>query len=190
MYKWFTKRNFFITLSIVFTVLIFLYIIPVSIPIILALLTAMLIDPLVRLVEQKFKWDRNIAVISVFIFILAILSALLYYTVTRLIVKIFDFAKAAPGHFNTLSGFWIDLQNKLFQYTDGMPIEVIDSIQVGFKNIFDSMRISILELLSYEKITAVLADIPSFLVSFTVFIIALFLFMLELPALKKASPNT
>ena len=186
MSKWFTKRNFFITLSILFTVLIFIYIIPVSIPIILALLTAMLIDPLVKLVESKFKWDRKLAVISVFIFILAILSALLYYTITRLIVKIIDFAKAAPGHFNTLSGLWIDLQNKIFQYTNGMPTEVIDAIQVGFKNVFDSIRVSILSLLSYEELTAILADIPNFLISFTVFIIALFLFMLELPALKES----
>lgn len=166
-------------------ILMFIYIIPITIPIILALLTAMLIDPLVRLAQKKFGWNRKIAVISIFFFILAILSTLLYYTVTRLIVKIIDFTKAAPGHFNTLSGLWIDVQNKLFQYTDGMPIEVIDAIQAGFKNVFDAMRISILEFLSYERIIAVLADIPNFLVSLIVFIIALFLFMLELPELKK-----
>ena len=186
MSKWFTKRNFIIALSIIISILIFFYIIPIAIPIILALLTAMVIDPLVRLVEKKFKWDRKIAVISIFIFILAILSSVLYYTVTRLIGKIIDFTKAAPGHFNTLSGMWIDMQNKLFQYTAGMPKEVIDSIQIGFKNVFDSIRIAILDLLSYEKITSVLADVPNFLVSLIVFIIALFLFMLELPDLKKS----
>lgn len=186
MSKWFTKRNFIIALSIIFTILIFIYIIPVAIPIILALLTAMVIDPLVKLVEKKFKWDRKIAVISVFIFILAILSSVLYYTVTRLIGKIIDFTKAAPGHFNTLSGMWIDMQNKLFQYTAGLPKEVIDSIQIGFKNVFDSIRIAILDLLSYEQITSILTDVPNFLVSLIVFIIALFLFMLELPELKKS----
>ena len=186
MSKWFTKRNFIISLSIILTILISIYIIPVAVPIILALLTAMVIDPLVRLVEKKFKWDRKIAVISIFIFILAILSSVLYYTVTRLIGKIIDFTKAAPGHFNTLSGLWIDMQNKLFQYTAGMPKEVIDSIQIGFKNVFDSIQIAILDLLSYEHITSILTDVPNFLVSLIVFIIALFLFMLELPELKKS----
>lgn len=122
--------------------------------------------------------------ISVFIFILAIISSVLYYTVTRLIGKIIEFTKTAPDHFNTLSGIWIDMQNKLFQYTAGMPSEVIESIQNGFKNIFDSIRIAILDLVSYEKITGLLTDIPNFLVSLIVFIIALFLFMLELPELK------
>ena len=104
----------------------------------------MLIDPLVNLVEKKFKWKAKYAVISVFIFILALLSSFLYYTVTRLIGKIIDLTKAAPGHFNTLSGFWIDLQNKLFQYTAGMPTEVIEAIQLEFKSIFESIRIAIL----------------------------------------------
>lgn len=165
--------------------LLFIYILPIAIPIILALFTALIIDPLVRLVEKKFNWNRKTAVISVFIFILAILSSVLYYTVTRLIGKIIDFTKAAPGHFNTLSGMWIDMQNKMLQYTAGMPKEVIDSIQIGFKNVFDSIQIAILNLLSYEQITSILTDVPNFLVSLIVFIIALFLFMLELPELKK-----
>lgn len=182
--KFFTKRNFFIALGIIIMILTFIYIIPVAVPIILALLTALLIDPLVKFVENKFKWKRKIAVISVFIFILAILFSTLYYTVTRLIGKIIDFTKAAPGYFNTLSGIWIDMQNKLFQYTAGMPVEVIEGIQSELKNIFESIRIAILDLVSYEKITGLLTDVPNFLVSFIVFIIALFLFMLELPMLK------
>lgn len=185
MSSWFTKRNFIILLSIIFTILIFIYIVPVSLPIIFALLTAMLIDPLVKLVEKKVKWTRKTAVISTFIFILAIISSLFYFTVTKLIGKLLDFTQAAPEHFNTLSGMWIDMQNKIFQFTDGMPDEVIEAMQEGLKNIFDSSRTAILALISYEKITAFLTDIPSLIVSFIVFIIALFLFMLELPELKK-----
>lgn len=185
MSKWFTKRNFIILLSVIVAIFILIYIIPVSLPIIFAMLTAMLIDPLVRLVERQFKWTRKTAVISVFIFILAIISSLLYYTVTQLIGKIIDFTQAAPEYFNTFSGMWIDMQNKLFQFTDGMPKEVIDAVQEEFKNIFNSIRTAILELISYEKITALLTDVPNFLVSLIVFIIALFLFMLELPELKR-----
>ena len=184
MTKWLTTRNFIIALSIVIIILIFIYIVPVSLPIISALLTAILIDPLVRLTEAKFKWKRKIAVISVFLFILALLSSLLYYTVTRLIGKIIDFTKTAPEYFNTLAGMWIDVQAKLFQYTSGMPVEVVNAIQTESKVIFDSMRISILHLLSYERIVALATEIPNLLVSLIVFIIALFLFMLELPALK------
>ena len=119
-----------------------------------------------------------------------ILSSLLYYTVTRLIGKIIDFTKTAPEYFNTLSGMWIDVQAKLFQYTSGMPVEVVNAIQTESKVIFDSMRISILHLLSYERIVALATEIPNLLVSLIVFIIALFLFMLELPAIKAHAVQT
>lgn len=186
MTKWFTKRNFFITLGILFFILICIYILPISIPIILALLTALLIDPLVKMAEKRFNWNRKLAVISVYIFILAILSFLLYYTVTRLIGKIIDFTDAAPGYFNTLSGIWIDMQNKVFQYTDGMPADVVKAIQTEFKAVFDSMRIAILDLVSYDKIMSLVTDVPNFLVSLIVYMIALFLFMLELPKLRNS----
>ena len=185
MAKWFTKRTFLLALSIVLIILCFIFIVPVSLPIIFALFTALLINPLVKLTEKKFKWKRQVAVLSVFLFILAILSFILYYTVTQLIGKIIDFTKSAPSYFNTLSGIWIDMQNKLFQYTSGMPAEVIQAIQEEFKSIFEVIRKAILDLLSYEKITALLTEVPNFLVSLIVFIIALFLFMLELPELKK-----
>lgn len=186
MSRWFTKRNFIILLSIVAVILFFIYILPAALPILFALVTAMLIDPLVKLVEKQFKWNRQPAVISIFIFILAIISFLLYFTVTSLIGKIIDFTKAAPGYFNTLSGVWIDIQNKLLQFTASLPTEVIVAVQEETKIIFESIRTSILELINYEKITMLLTNVPSFLVSLLVFIIALFLFMLELPELKKA----
>ena len=113
-----------------------------------------MIEPLVKLTEKKFKWNRKISVISVFIFILAIITIILYYTVTQLIGKIIDFTKVAPDYFNSLSGVWIDTQSKLFQYTSGMPDEVVKAIQKEFKNVFETIRKSILDLLSYEKIMA------------------------------------
>jgi len=183
--KWLTKRNVIIFFSIIALIIGLIYIVPVSLPIIFALLTAMMIDPLVKLVEKQFKWSRKWAVISVFIFILLIISTLLYYTVTRLIGKLIEFTQKAPEYFNVLSSMWIDMQNKLFQFTSSMPKEVIEGAQDEFKNIFDSIRESILELVSYENITSLLTNIPNFLVSLIVFIIALFLFMLELPELKQ-----
>lgn len=185
MGKWLTRRNFIILLSIILSILFIVYIIPVTLPIIFALLTAMLIDPLVTLVKKQFNWTRQLSVISIFIFIIVIISFLLYFTVTSVIGKIIDFTKAAPEYFNTLSGMWIDMQNDLLQFTSSLPTEVIDALQEESKHIFDSIRSSILELISYEKITSLLTNVPSFLVSLIVFMIALFLFMLELPELRK-----
>lgn len=182
-------RNILVVLSIVLLLLGLYFIVPVSIPLLLALITAIIINPLVNLAEKKLKRNRKYAVMSVFIFVLALFSSIFYYTVTQLFGKLIDFTKEAPDYFNKLSGFWIEMQNKLFQFTAGMPPDVISAIQHESKVLFDSMRIAVLDLLSYEKIMSLITDIPNFLVSVLVYMIALFLFMLELPELKKSIFN-
>lgn len=186
MSKVFTKRNFIIALTILITILFFIFIVPRIVPILLALFTALIIDPLVRLVEKRFKSKRKLAVITVFIFLLALFSSIFYYTATRLIGKIIDFTKAAPDYFNKLSAMWIDMQNKLFQYTADMPDEVVKSIQKEFITLFETLRESALNYINTENLTALATDVPNFLVSLIVYMIALFLFMLELPELKRA----
>ena len=168
MGKFFTRRNLIIVLSVVIAIVIVWFIVLVSLPIIFAFVSALFIEPVVRYTERKFKWKRNIAVLSIFIFIMALLSTLLYYTITKLVGKLIDFTKVAPEYFNTLSGFWIDIQSKLFQYTAGMPPDVVGAIQIEFKAIFESVRLSILNYISYANIMSLMSEIPNFLVSFTV----------------------
>ncbi len=183
--KWLTKKNFILLLSLLIVILVIIYILPVSIPILFALVTSMAIDPLVRIAQKKFKWQRKISVISVYIFVLGIISSILYYTVTQLIGKIISFTKAAPEYINSLSIVWSDAQSKLFQFTSGMPDDVVKTVQKEFSSIFLSMKDSILNLISTDNIMTLLTDVPNYLVSLIVYMIALFLFMLELPELKK-----
>src|SRR5699024_4900949 len=137
-----------------------------------------------KLTELKFKWKRKVSVISVYIFILVLIAVVLYYTVTSLIGRIIQFTKDAPDYLNKLAGIWIDFQNKIFVYTSGLPEDVIKSMQNGFNDILTSFQKSLLTLFNPDKVVALASEIPNFLVSLIVFMIALFLFMLELPELK------
>lgn len=183
--RWLTKRNFLIFISILIILFILIFILPVSIPIILALLTAMLIEPLVKLTETKFKWKRKLSVIVVFIFVLAVVAVSIYYITTSLIGKLIQFTKDAPNYLNKLSGVWIDIQSKMFHFTSGMPEDVEKTIKKEIDGVLNSLKESLIDLLDYNKILSLAAEIPNFLVSLIVFLIALFLFMLELPELKK-----
>ena len=164
--------------------LIAIFILPVSVPIILALVTAIIIEPVVVFTQKTFKWKRKPSVITNFVFFISILSALLYFVITRLISQLIYTSKVIPYHLNTLTGVWIDIQNNIFRYTEGLPKEVVDSIQDKFDSTLLSMKDALLDLLSYSNITALLTNIPNFLISFIVFIIALFLFMLDLENLR------
>lgn len=184
--KLLTKRNVMITLSIVVLLVIIFFILPVSIPIILALLTAIFLDPLVKWVERRFKWKRKLSVIVNFIVFVGVSVFFLFYTVNTLIGKIVHFTKEIPNYLNSLSSVWINTQSKIFQYTVGMPEDIIAMLENEFNEIIESFRVSLITLLSYDKILGLISEIPNFLVSFIVFMIALFLFMLELPDLKRA----
>lgn len=182
--KLLTKRNLMIVLTIVVLLVIAFFILPVSIPIILAFLTALFLDPLVKWVERKFKWKRKVSVIVNFIAFVGVSIFFFFYTVNTLIGKIVHFTKEIPNYLNSLSSVWINTQSKLFQYTVGMPEDIIKMLENEFNEIIESFRVSLITLLSYDKILGLISEIPNFLVSFIVFMIALFLFMLELPNLK------
>lgn len=185
VFKALKKENIKYIILFIFILFISIFILPVSVPIILALLTAIVIEPVVKFTQRIFKWKRKPAVITNFIFFLTIISALLYFSVTKLISQLLYTSKVIPYHLNSLTGIWIDIQNNVFQYTEGLPLEVVQSIQDKFNATLTSMKDALLDVLSYSNISALLTNIPGFLVNFIVFIIALFLFMLDLENLSK-----
>jgi len=160
------------------------FILPISVPIVMALLVAILIEPLVKFTQNTFKWKRKLAVITNFVFFFVIISAILYLTITKLISQLIHTTTILPQYLNDLTGVWINIQNNLFKYTEGLPKEVVVSIQNKFEDTISSLKDSLLDIISYSNITALLTYIPNFLISFIVFIIALFLIMLDLKKLQ------
>lgn len=185
MFKWLNKKVLTIVLVLAIAVLLAIYILPISIPLIIALLVAIFLEPFVKFVQRKSKWQRKTAVITVFIAFLVIVSAILYWTVTRLFGKMIEFSQNVPDYINSLTDMWNEVQAVFLRSTEDMPVEVSSSIETELAGFLSSTRDWILSIVNYDTITGLLAGIPSFLVSFIVFLIALFLFMLELLNLKE-----
>ncbi len=178
------KEHIKYAVVILILLLVALFILPASIPIVLALLTAICLEPIVKFTERTFKWKRKPAVIANFSFFITIISGLLYLVITKLISQLLYLSNMIPYYLNNLTGFWIDFQNNLFKYMEGLPTEIVSTIQDKLDSILVSMRDALLDLLSYSNISALLTNIPGFIVNFIVFIIALFLFMLDLEMLR------
>lgn len=185
MAKWVTKRNSIIITGIILFILFLYFILPISIPIVLALFAAFLMEPLVELTMRRYKLTRKVAVILLFSLFLTVTSIFLYFAITQMIGKIIQLTKTAPEYFNKLTGIWIDIQNTLFRFTEGLPIEIVESIQNELDGLLINMRDSLLAILDYETVTSIMTSIPNLFISFIFFLIALFLFMLELNELKK-----
>lgn len=185
MSKWLNKRIFTTVIVIAVLVVISVYILPISIPLIIALLTAIFLEPLVNFVQNRLKWQRKTSVITVFIFFVLAVSGILYWTVTQLIGRIIQFTKMVPDYANSLTDMWNEVQSFFLRSTEDMPVEVVSSIETELATFLEGIRDWFLTIVNYDTVTNLLTGIPTFLVSFIVFLIALFLFMLELLNLKE-----
>ncbi|MBB5179011.1 sporulation integral membrane protein YtvI [Planomicrobium koreense] len=185
MSKWLNKRIFTTVIVIAVLIVISVYILPISIPLIIALLTAIFLEPLVTFVQNRFKWHRKTSVITVFIFFVLAVSGILYWTVTQLIGRIIQFTKMVPEYANSLTEMWNEVQSFFLRSTEDMPVEVVSSIETELASFLEGIRDWFLTIVNYDTVTNLLTGIPTFLVSFIVFLIALFLFMLELLNLKE-----
>lgn len=94
-----------------------------------------------------------------------------------------------PKYINQLSDIWLDYEERLLDATENLPNEVVTGFSEEVQNFLNSVKTKILNSLNIEKISAFLSYIPSYLVSFLVYLIALFLFMLDLPGIKQSIFN-
>ncbi|MEG0259402.1 MAG: sporulation integral membrane protein YtvI [Lysinibacillus sp.] len=184
MNKTVTRKNIFRAITFIAIVIIAYFVIPVSIPLILAGITALLLEPLVLFSKRKLKMSRKLAVAFIYIISTCIITVICYFTITQLMAQIITLSKQVPHYISRLSEIWFALQANISNYTEDLPVEVISSIQNTSMEFVKKLEDSILVIFNYSKVTNLLAQIPSLLVSLIVYMIALFLFMLDVPKLK------
>ncbi|WP_158735686.1 sporulation integral membrane protein YtvI [Alteribacillus sp. YIM 98480] len=163
------------------------FILPVSGPIILALLTALLLSPAVRFIMAKTGVKRSMAVTLVFTLFLCILGLSGYILVTQVVTQVVYLIENLPAYVSDLNQTWLNIQFKIEKaYEDlDLPPEVIHEINNQITDMLNNLRDQLSSGDLINEITGMVAAIPRYLVSFLVYLIALFLFLIELPRLKQ-----
>nr|WP_263313682.1 sporulation integral membrane protein YtvI [Mammaliicoccus sp. Marseille-Q6498] len=181
MKKWINKRNISIFIIVLLAILFIYFIIPISIPLISAFVIALAFNPLVNKLATRIN-SRKWSVTIIYTLLFTISAFLIYLFMTKLIDQIVLFAKDLPNKINKLVAV-ID------QYNDKMkavlPDDMAVTINKELQNFVVSMRDSITHYFSVQNITEVVSSLPGFIISLVVFLVALFLFMLELPNIHK-----
>ncbi len=104
--------------------------------------------------------------------------------VTKAIAQIVNFAEDLPGHFNQLNIVYNKWMTDFQQYAQTLPTEFVKQVSESIEQNLSALTNMIKETVTLDNIAQIVAKIPEFLISFLVYLIALFLFMLELPLLK------
>lgn len=164
-------------------VTIILLLIPYSFPLIFAFIMAIVLEKLVEFLLDKVKMKRIYAVTITFIAFLVSLGALSYFTVVILIRQLVNFSKKLPEIISDTTSVINSYILKWESFSTSIPSELISSIETSFINIRTSLIEAATKLT--ESILLFLTTIPGFLIHFLVFLIALYLFSLDLPNIKR-----
>lgn len=164
--------------------LVALFILPISVPIIVALVTALFLEPLVRVIQQRAKIKRNLSVFIVFVIFLTSIGIAGYFLTTKVITEAINLVENAPSYINEVNRVWRDFQADIELASEDLPPELVREISSQIDNLLYDLRIYLTDLFNIENIKSIFTNIPNYLVSFIVFLIALFLFMIDMPRLK------
>jgi sporulation integral membrane protein YtvI len=156
--------------------------IPYSVPLIFALLTAILLEPVVRLLIRTLKVNRIIAVTISFILFLGVFSLTGYWIVTKLVVQSVELAQRLPAYsthlFDLMEKYdlkW-EAYNALFPADTGLSIQqALDGLKISAVNTASSLA---------KWMLGAVASIPELLLVSIVYLVGLFLISLDLPGIR------
>ena len=168
---------------ILFGILVGLFLLPYSLPLVFALVSALLLEGAVQWLCNKFRFSRPQSVITIFIGYVLVLSFIGYNTIAIIATQTVTLSEKAPTFLKELyRTVFLPLIDKWKFYSKDLPKEMILSIDNTLERSINSLE-SFFQGLVQATINF-LTIIPGFLIEFLIYLVALFLISLELPRLK------
>jgi len=162
-----------------------LWFISLSLPILLAYVTALLLEPVIIRISKRFRKKRKI-VATIFFMIFSIVTLLLCTLIIFISWKQFSiFIIDIPEYLNQLSAIWIQMQSKLSNYTHRLPLDLVIQIQLMIAQALSSIEKYALSLTNVNVWSSLLTYITSRLFDIFVYWIVLYMFLLELPNINR-----
>lgn len=162
-----------------------LWFISLSLPILLAYVTALLLEPVIIRISKRFRKKRKI-VASIFFMLFSIVTLLLCILIIFISWKQFSiFIIDIPEYLNQLSAIWIQMQSKLSNYTHRLPLDLVIQIQLMIEEALSSIEKYALSLTNVNVWSSLLTYITSRLFDIFVYWIVLYMFLLELPNINR-----
>ncbi|YCI78077.1 sporulation integral membrane protein YtvI [Bacillus sp. R1-10] len=174
-FRWFWRGIF---------LLVILIVIPYSWALILALLTAILLDGLVRMIGETANLHRFWAVLFSFVLYVGGLMSITYFSFSVLIKKVIVYSEEFPGFIREVYLTAIlPVIRQWERYSQTLPPNLIQSVE-------QTMEKGVMALEGFtegfvQDMVQFVTLIPGFFIDFLIYLIALFLISLELPKLRK-----
>lgn len=182
-----TKRIIIAAILLILAALLYFYT-TAFMPFILAILTAFMLDPLVRLIQKHLHFKKRLPAVTIaFILFVLFIAFLIYVTITRLINEAIRFAEKFPFYVVEINLFVEDVLDKFNQTVSGFPPLLIEELEAQSRALLqwatELAQQMIPLLVSWAQ------GIPNLIFIIVVYLIALFLISMELPKYKRGFFN-
>ncbi len=184
-----TRKRILIAIVLLVLLILAYFILPVSLPLILSFFFALALVPLVHVMMRFLKVSRAIAVTLVFSGFMFVLAFVVYILTVVLIARGLEFYENVPTYIAQLNEGWLQLVLSYEAFFSNVPGDIVNAINNQMMITLNSLRASVSELDLIAYVTAAVSSIPGYFISFLVFLIALFLFMLEMPKIQSITTS-
>lgn len=133
---------------------------------------------------MRFQLNRKFSVIIVYLVFLFLLFGLGSIAITTIIRQLVDLVENAPDYILQVNRLLLEWSSDLEYAMADLPDEFVQEVNSSINSSVDSLTDLLRTNIRVERFATLVAVIPNYIVSFIVYLIALFLFMLELPHLK------
>lgn len=185
MIKIFSKRGLLTILGLFTTIAVAYIVLPISVTIIAAFITALFLEPLVKFFQVKFNVARRFSVLIVFLIFIVFIGLSSYFVTTKVITEAINIIEHTPLYINEISNAWLKAEAALINATKDLPREVVNQFSMQVQQFLNNLKNDLVAYVNINNLKLFLTNIPNYLVSFIVYLIALFLFLLDLPRLRK-----
>ncbi|WP_044896146.1 sporulation integral membrane protein YtvI [Bacillus alveayuensis] len=184
MTAFFRKRTMIITFYLLLLLFIGYFILPISVPLVTAFITALLLDPIVHLLQNKGKIKRHFSVLIVFLLFLLLITFSTLFLTTKVIAEVIQIAENLPNYINDITNLWLNIEKSLYNSARDLPPEFVFEVSNQVEQFLQDTKNYLISAVNIENIKVLFTNIPNYLVNLLVYLIALFLFLLDLPRLK------
>ncbi|TYR79067.1 sporulation integral membrane protein YtvI [Priestia megaterium] len=174
------KKRIWIIASIIIVCLL----IPYSLPIVFALVTAVILESLIQKLQQSFKMKRVYAVLVTFLLYVVSLTLIGFFIIRTIVTQIVALSKITPSFVKEIyeTAIYPNII-KWKYYSNALPTEVISSIENALENTINSLDTLLKG--TVEVMISFAATVPGFLLEFLIYLVALVFISLELPMIKE-----
>jgi sporulation integral membrane protein YtvI len=177
-------KNVLITVILLLIVLFLYFYISVFMPLILALFTALALEPVVRLIKKGLRFKKRLpAVVITFIMFLIFLASLIYLSVTRLINEAVRFLDRLPYYIRDITRAIENLIEDVKRSVEGFHPAIIQGVEDQI-NYYAQQGPEIAKN-AFEILASWVQGIPNLVILTIVYLITLFLISMDLPNLKE-----